>query len=143
MELGTNRTQGAALPIVLVMMLVLTIAGIAGLRLARSELQLTGVEQFYSAALYAAESGISSHIAGNVLNDVVPGTIKSHPTVTLSTSIKSEQDREYLGAGNVPGDGFSEEYAGFHYEIEATGNGPNNATVTVVQGVYLVAGGGL
>lgn len=138
-----DKSRGNALPVTLIMLLVLTVLGIAGMRVAQSELRMTGAFQLLASAFFAAESAIETSLTTGVLTDgmipVTDGVITMVPQVTGQTT------RSYLARGPVPGGGYSiagNTYAAYHFEAIATGNAPNNTNVTVVQGVYLIAHGG-
>ncbi|MDY6879684.1 MAG: pilus assembly PilX N-terminal domain-containing protein [Thermodesulfobacteriota bacterium] len=58
-----NNERGSTLIMALVLMVVLTIIGIAVTKTSRTEVQLAGNEKYYKEAFYNADSGISFIVA--------------------------------------------------------------------------------
>lgn len=137
-----RKTIGSALPVALIMLMVLTILGIAGLRMADTELKIIGAVQMFTTAFFAAESAVESSIKNTVLTDGMTGVGSN---VTISNGVFGEATTDYLARGPVPGGGYSianNTYAAYHFQVTGNGTAPNNTDTTVVQGMYLIARGG-
>lgn len=139
-----TKQKGSALPIVLIMMLVLTVLGVAGLKMAQAQYKMVGAEQFYAVALQTAESAINSHLALTELRDGPINELTEGTLITLSGSSATPR-HWYKGDGPVPGGGYStanSTFRAYHFELQATATAPANTSATLVEGVYLVARGG-
>lgn len=137
-----RKSTGSALPVALIMLMVLTILGIAGLRMADTELKIASAVQSFTTAFFAAESAIENSIANGTLIDGMVST--PGPSLPDGTGLNGRTTLGYLDRGPVPGGGYSianNEYAAYHFEAVGTGRAPNDTEVTVVQGMYLIARG--
>lgn len=138
-----HNQAGNALPVSLILLLVLTILGVSGLQMARSQLEMTGYEQFYALALRAAENAIEDALANQVNSDTMPVT--TDPALAFGTNIAGQTTRQYLMQGPVPTGGASlanNQFAAYHFEINGTGTAAANTEVNVTQGIYIIASGG-
>jgi hypothetical protein len=137
-----RKSNGSALPMALIMLMVLTILGIAGLRMADTELKIANAVQQFATAFFAAESAVENSIATGTLID---GMTDVPSDITIADGITGQVATNYLDRGPVPGGGYSianNTYAAYHFQAIGTGTAPNNTNVTVVQGMYLIARGG-
>lgn len=138
-----HNQAGNALPVSLIMLLVLTILGVSGLQMARTQLEMTGYEQFYALALRAAENAIEDALANQVNSDTMP--VVTDPALAFGTNIQGQTTRQYLMQGPIPTGGASlanNQFAAYHFEINGTGTAAANTQVDVTQGVYIIASGG-
>ena len=134
--------KGAALPMSLILLLVLTILGVSGLKMANSQLQMTGYEQFYAMAMQAAEAAVENAMINQTNSDIMPETTDA--VLSYGTDIAGQTTRRYITDGPVPGGGASmanNTFAAYHFEVEGNGSAPANTQASVVQGVYLIAKG--
>jgi len=129
--------QGAALIVGLVLMLAITILGVSGINMATLELNMAGNSQAAQLAFQAAETGIDVALAGPV-STTTPQVYSNVPigdgTYTFSARVTC------AGTTPVPEGIYSEGIGAraIHFDIEATGRGPRNASSTHTQGVYII-----
>lgn len=139
-----KQQSGIALILGLIFLLILTILGISGMRMARLELLMAGNEQFYVQALAAAEAAVEVQIAAANFQTTISGAYNNlsagTPTATPGTSTI-----EYINQGPAPDGGFSDDVMTLRYQIEATGLAPAGqnvrSTVKLMQGLYVLAPG--
>ena len=152
--------DGSVLVIALIILVLLTVIGIAATRTSDIELQISGNEKFHRLAFYGAESGWQvavswfddqyPEITTNMGLDTSGGTIdftsvnyqKIPPDTVSLTDSTYTADVAFLGAqDNVPG--YSSEFKRYMYEIESTGTGPGNAQskLIVTAGKIVYVGG--
>jgi len=138
------RQSGATLIVGLILLLVLTVLGVSGMSTARMEVRMAGNAQFRQDAFQQAESGIDLGIASGSYNT----------TATASTIdwLGAEYDRKVVttfeaatplssvafSMGNAAGGG---SVSAYHFEVEAEGKAPRNATSTHRQGFYVLGPG--
>lgn len=128
--------RGAALVVGLVLLLALTILGIAAVSTAALEMTIAGNAQFQHDAFALAENAVDIVIAeGRYARDGPRG---------LAPRGTPGADREavttFVGATPVPDRAFSvDAVEALHFEVVAEGRGPRNAAVTVAQGFYVIA----
>lgn len=137
--------EGSALIVGLVFLLILTILGTAGMRMARLELVIAGNEQFYMQALNAAESAVEKQIEAADFN--VSYTSPSNPvTADTPAGISGQSTIRYLNEGMAPDGGFSDDVTTYRFEIDATGQAPAGANARanarIRQHVYVLAPAG-
>lgn len=135
-----RRTQtGATLIVGLVLLLVLTLLGVSGMSMSRLEVQMAGNTQFQQDAFQMAETAIDVAIAA--------GDFSTGGAVTVEadggTDIAGTATTSFVGTTPVPDVAFSMgtnsgSIAAFHFDIEAVGNGPRNATSVHHQSFYVV-----
>lgn len=129
-----NRHDGSALAVGMILLLVLTMLGIAGLGMARNALYMTSTEQQMSRAFRAAEAAIESQIAADTLT-TGPSTITGTPVTLDNASATPVQT--FMAQTEIASGGDSEgKFSAFHFEISATGKAARNARVDLVQGIY-------
>jgi len=133
------RARGAALVTGLVLLLVLTILGVAAMSTAALEIVIAGNAQFQHDAFALAENAVDTVIAeGRYARD---GARVLEPLGTLETlGADREAVTTFVGATPVTDRAFSvDAVEALHFEVVAEGRGPRNAAVTVVQGFYVIA----
>ena len=140
--MNRKHTNGSALIIGLILLLALTVLGVAGMNGARIELIMAGNSQFFSSAQIAGLSQIDANMdADNIQvgTSVLNQAVDSNLNAAVGTWNSS-----YIGSGPVPSGGFSlgGQFAAHHYEfgvaISQTGL---PLDVRAVQGAYLIGPG--
>jgi len=138
------KQRGATLIVGLILLLVLTVLGVSGMSTARMEVRMAGNTQFRQDAFQLAESGIDLAIAG--------GSYNTTSTASTIDWLGAEYDRKAVttfeaatplsavafSMGNAAGGG---SVSAYHFEVEAQGKGPRNATASQRQGFYVLGPG--
>lgn len=142
--LNTRKQHGATLIVGLIFLLILTVLGISGMRMARSQLVMAGNEQFYAQAINIAEAAINAQIADNdfQMTYVTP----SNPvSVTPTFSGAGVSTIQYLNQGPAPDGGYSDDALTYRFRIDASAQAPAGASararVSLKQGIYVLAPG--
>ena len=128
-----KHEKGAALIVGLVLLLVLTVLGVSGINMATLELQMTGNTQAAEFAFQAAETGID-----RALSDAVPAVYNDVP---VGDGTYTYDARIVCAATTPVPEGIYSEGGGaraIHFDAEATGTGPRNATSFHRQSVYII-----
>lgn len=139
-----KKNKGNALPIVLVLMLVLTVMGVSGLKMAQAHYRMAGIEQFQIVATEAAEAALAYHFLENTFTPRASGASVDGTPVTFGAGVNGSPRDIYFGSGPVPAGGASmanNTFKAYHFEMRANGTAPANTSVEVVQGMYLIARG--
>ncbi|HEX7029989.1 MAG TPA: PilX N-terminal domain-containing pilus assembly protein [Gammaproteobacteria bacterium] len=137
------KQKGAALIVGLILLLVLTVLGVASMKAARFQLLMSGNEQFYIQAMNAAESAIEMQIAqGSFLTTHGPG---SNPVNANTPGVTGVSTIEFLNAGAAPDGGYSDDVLTYRFLVSGTGQAPAGddarAKVDLRQGIYILAPG--
>jgi type IV pilus assembly protein PilX len=135
-QTGPRSSQGGATLIVgLVLLLVLTVLGVSGMNTATMELQMAANTQFQQDAFQMTEDAV----------DIVIGTRNygTNAATVLDWTGAPDYDRRalttYRGNTPVPDAAYSaSEVEAFHFDIQAWGKGPRNATSNQVQSFYVI-----
>ncbi len=139
-DVTRNRQQGAALVVGLVLLLVLTILAVSGVFTSTMELRMVRNTQSQERAFQAAEVAIENALANPVINTSVPeiqaptanpNSVDDQYSYTLAHTCTSIMP---MGA---EGWGFTANSA-YHFEVAASGTGPDNAVAQHVQGFYVI-----
>lgn len=133
---SARRAHGAALVVGLVLLLALTILGVAAVSMAALEIAIAGNAQFQHDAFELAENAVDTVVAEGLYSRDGPRALAPRGT--------PDADREavatYVGATPVFDRAFSVgAVEALHFEVVAEGHGPRNAAVTVAQGFYVIA----
>lgn len=136
---AVRAQAGATLIVGLVLLLVLTVLGVSGMSMSRLEVQMAGNAQFQQDAFQMAETAID--IAITASNFSTGGEVIVE--ATGGTDIDGTATTRFRGTTPVPDIAFSMgtnsgSLAAFHFDIEAVGNGPGNASSVHRQGFYVV-----
>lgn len=136
--------QGAALIVGLIILLVLTILGIAGMKGARFQFLMAGNEQFYVQAMNAADAAVEAQIADGSFHTAY--TVPSNPvSASTPSTISGTSTIRFLNEGIAPDGGFSDGIMTYRFLIEAEGEAPAGADakarVALRQGIYILAPG--
>lgn len=88
-----KNEQGSVLVLAMVVLVVLTIIGIAATRTSTTELRIAGNEKFYKEAFYSADAGISYMLAtAPSVNELVPGPDTEIPSAAKDLDGDDEAD---------------------------------------------------
>jgi type IV pilus assembly protein PilX len=131
--------RGAALIVGLVLLLVMTLLGVAAMRTSTLQLVMAGNSQYSQLAFQAAESGVENEFNAGGLTT----TLDRDSTYDLGDGTEAETHIEYSTSTAVPAGGYSIG-AGFmahHFEIRSIGTAPRSATSIHRQGLYIVGPG--
>ena len=131
---------GAALIVALILLLVITMLGISAVSTSRLEILMAGNSQFSQQAFQAAESAIEAEIAlGDLSTSLNRSSAYNYPN-----NASANTQTNYVIAGEVPAGGYSlgASFKAYHFETDATGTAPRNATSRHRQGFYIVGPGG-
>ncbi|HLU61241.1 MAG TPA: PilX N-terminal domain-containing pilus assembly protein [Gammaproteobacteria bacterium] len=142
-----QSAQGSALIVGLLLLIALTVLGMAGMKTARLELLMAGNSQFHAQAMNAAEAAIEAQI--NAASFSPSHTQPSNPitvTATAPFDIRGSSTIRYLNAGMAPDGGFSDDVLTHRFQILAEGEAPAGETararVKIDQGIYVLAPAG-
>lgn len=144
--MATDKTQvGSALPIGMVLLLILTLLGVAGMNASRMELAMAGGLQNMEYTAQAAEAGIERAMAENPpaqglvvapTNFNLPGNANDTANVTYQLQWRG------LGPPPMAGSTYGEVTAHF-FEARSTATlNSNGQSQTHVQGYFVMAPGG-
>jgi len=135
--------NGSVLVVALVVLMLLTIIGIAATQMSESELGMAANWRFQREAFYAAESAGGYVARSPELYDnenMSTGTPKtfSSPTGLLGNKQSFDGTVEYLGASAVPrGSGFETgQFKAHRYKMQCNGYGPSGAKAIIEIGFY-------
>jgi hypothetical protein len=139
----TSTEEGSVLVVALVVLVLLTIIGIAATQMSESELGMAGNWKFQREAFYAAESA-SGYVArspelydnGNMAAGI-PESFSS-PEGLLGHTQSFDGTVQYLGASSVPrGSGFEAgQFKAHRYKMQCNGYGPSGAKTVIEIGFY-------
>ena len=137
--------RGAVLIVGLVLLMVITVLGVASMNTATLELTMAGNTQFHQEAFQAAETGIDISIAQRQFNTAAPAVL---PVTPLDDgSYDTQAVSTFMENTPVPSDAFSMgvnvgSVQAFHFDVVAVGRGPSNAISTHNQSFYVAGPGG-
>lgn len=145
--------QGSALIVSLIMLLAMTLLGIAASGSATMELRMAGSNERINATLQAAESAVDAtvtnvNLLGQALDsvDAVTQAIRLDSNYNAASQpVSSVATISYVGQGNM--DGFSlginkNKFVAHNFEVVGKGSMQDNAVSVTSQGVYRVAPSG-
>lgn len=148
---GLDNNHGAALILVLVVLLLLSILGFTVLSTSTSELQIVGNNRNMQMALFTADGAIDYALTNPAIyNSIIPGSQESWPKPGDGNSSKMGNTYndvtiggntaavkvDYIETGAVPAGSGSEVDAGLssgggfkanYFTVSVVGTGPNNA----------------
>jgi type IV pilus assembly protein PilX len=131
---ASRATQtGATLVVGLVLLLVLTVVGVAGMNTATMEIAMAANTQFQQDAFQSAEDGIDIAIGTRAYSTDAPRTIDGLGDPSLDRRAVITFRTSTAAWGSSAG-----ELAAFHFDIEAVGRGPRNALSQHTQSFYVV-----
>ena len=148
-----SSQNGAVLVVSLIILLVMTVLGLAASGSANMELRMAGNNERINSTLQAAESAVEATINNiNLLGQALNSTGSINQSIRLDSAydansqpVKSEAEISYIGQGSV--DGFSlgvnnSNFVAHNFEVIGTGSMQDNTTSITSQGVYRVAPSG-
>jgi len=144
MHFGARRQQGAALVIGLILLVVLTILAISGVFTSTMELRMVRNTQSQERAFQAAEVAIEDALANPVLST---SAAFSQATTAVPNSPGDEYSYDLQFVGQTPlgtgttGYSIGSAFQSYHFQIEATGTGPDDALAEHTQSFYVVGPG--
>ncbi len=139
----SGRQQGAALVVGLVLLVVLTILALSGVFTSIMELRMVRNAQSQERAFQAAEVAIENALANPLIST---GTPEIQPLTANPNSIGDQYSYtlahtcpSIVPVSTDPDKVFSiGEFSAYHFEVNATGTGPDNAAAQHVQGFYVI-----
>ena len=144
MASGYQRQQGAALVVGLILLVVLTILAVSGVFTSTMELRMVRNTQSQERAFQAAEVAIEDALANPVLST---SAAFSQATTAVPNSPGDEYSYDLQFVGQTPlgtgttGYSIGSAFQSYHFQIEATGTGPDDALAEHTQSFYVVGPG--
>ena len=153
-SLASNCTnqKGTVMIVVLMVLALITLAGVMATRTSTSEVQMATSDQIYKISFYAAEAArayvmYSSNLYGSTNTE--PGNPvnfpdSGNPTATRPVDADSSQafngQVEYLSSSTPPrGSGFQiGKFRAHTYRMTCVGHGPRNSETAVEAGFYRI-----
>jgi type IV pilus assembly protein PilX len=139
-----GRQQGAALVIGLILLLVLTILAVSGVFTSTMELRMVRNNQSQEHAFQATEVAVEDALANPVLSTSVPF---NHATIAVPNSPGDTYSYQLQFVGQTPlgtgmtGYSIGTAFQSYHFQVDAAGNGPDNATAQHTQSFYVIGPG--
>lgn len=136
---ASQRQQGAALVIGLILLLVLTLLAVSGMNSASLEFIMAGNEQYRSNAFQAAEAGIEQTISQSVFNPAGGNATfagANNATDNWNTTLTPQ-----LGGSALPaiwGNSWNS-FSTYHFEITSVGTALRSANAVNLQGVAVIS----
>jgi type IV pilus assembly protein PilX len=140
-----RKERGAALVVGLILMLVLTVLGVSGMTASVFGLTMASNAEFQQNAFQAAETAIDIALDRRDFTTVSPSIVP--PTPLGDGTYEASAITTFQETTPVPDHAFSMgEDTGavraFHFDVLATGRGPDNAASVNNQSFYIVGPGG-
>ncbi len=141
---GPRRQQGAALVIGLILLVVLTILAVSGVFTSTMELRMVRNTQSQERAFQAAEVAIEDALANPVLST---SAAFNQPTIAVPNSPGDTYSYQLQFVGQAPlgtgmtGYSIGSAFETYHFQVDSTGNGPDNALSNHTQSFYVVGPG--
>lgn len=134
-----SHQSGAALIVGLILMLVLTVLGVSGMSVSVFGLTMASNAQFELETFQAAETGIDFTIDNANLNTIAtqnfaPATVPA--PYAVNTVLTFQSNTPYLHASFSIGEDEGS-VAAYHYDVVATGTGPDGAQAINTQSFYI------
>jgi type IV pilus assembly protein PilX len=144
MTYGSQRQQGAALVVGLILLLVLTILAVSGVFTSNMELRMVRNTQSQERAFQAAEVAIEDALANPVLST---SAVFNQGDTAVPNSDPDRYSYQLQFVGQAPlgtgtaGYSIGTAFQTYHFEVDATGTGPDNAVADHTQSFYVVGPG--
>ncbi len=141
---AAGRQQGAALVVGLILLLVLTILAVSGVFTSTMELRMVRNTQTQERAFQAAEVAVEDALANPVLST---SSVFTQPTIPVPNSPGDTYSYQLQFVGQTPlgtgmtGFSIGTAFQSYHFQVTATGNGPDNALSQHTQSFYVVGPG--
>ena len=141
---GSRPQQGAALVVGLILLVVLTILAVSGVFTANMELRMVRNTQSQERAFQAAEVAVEDALANPVLStsaafNQAPTAVPNAAGDTYSYQLQFVGQTP-LGTG-MTGFSIGSAFLAYHFQVDATGNGPDSAVSNHSQSFYVVGPG--
>ena len=139
-----QRQRGAALVIGLILLLVLTILAVSGVFTSTMELRMVRNNQSQERSFQAAEVAVEDALANPVLST---SSVFNQATVAVPNSPGDAYSYQLQFVGQTPlgtgmtGYSIGSAFQSYHFEVEATGNGPDGAVSNHTQSFYVIGPG--
>ena len=141
---GYQRQQGAALVVGLILLLVLTIIAVSGVFTSTMELRMVRNTQSQERAFQAAEVAVEDALANPVLSTSAGF---NQGDTAVPNSAPDTYSYQLLFVGQAPlgtgmtGYSIGSAFQTYHFQVDATGNGPDSALAEHTQSFYVVGPG--
>lgn len=139
-----GRQQGAALVVGLILLLILTILAVSGVFTSTMELRMVRNTQTQEHAFQAAEVAVEDALGNPVLST---SSTFTQPTMAVPNSPGDTYSYQLQFVGQTPlgtgmtGFSIGTAFQSYHFQVAATGNGPDNALAQHTQSFYVVGPG--
>jgi type IV pilus assembly protein PilX len=144
MATGYQRQQGAALVVGLILLLVLTILAVSGVFTSTMELRMVRNTQSQERAFQAAEVAVEDALANPVLSTSA-GFNQGDTDVPNSAPDTYSYQLQFVGQAplgtGTAGYSIGSAFQTYHFQVDATGNGPDSALAEHTQSFYVVGPG--
>ena len=141
---GNQRQQGAALVVGLILLVVLTILAVSGVFTSNMELRMVRNTPSQERAFQAAEVAVEDALANPVLSTSA-GFIQGDLAVPNSAPDTYSYQLQFVGQSplgtGMTGYSIGTAFQSYHFQVDATGNGPDNALAEHTQSFYVVGPG--
>ncbi len=141
---GGRNQHGAALVVGLILLIVLTILAISGVFTSTMELRMVRNTQNQERAFQSAEVAVEDALANPVLSTSAPF---NQPTMPVPNSPGDTYSYQLQFVGQTPlgtgmtGYSIGTAFQSYHFQVDVTGNGPDNALAQHTQSFYVVGPG--
>jgi len=144
MTSGIQRQKGAALVVGLILLVVLTILAVSGVFTSTMELRMVRNTQSQERAFQASEVAIEDALANPVLStsaafNQATIAVPNSPGDTYSYGLQFVGQTP-LGTG-MTGYSIGSAFQAYHFQVDATGNGPDSGVAQHTQSFYVVGPG--
>ncbi len=141
---ASGRQQGAALVVGLILLVVLTILAVSGVFTSNMELRMVRNSQNQEHAFQAAEVAVEDALANPVLSTSATFTqatvgVPNSPGDQYSYQLQFVGETS-LGTG-MTGFSIGSGFAAYHFQVDATGTGPDNSLAQHTQSFYVIGPG--
>ena len=140
-----SQQGGAALIVGLILLLVLTILAVSGVMTSSLELRMVRNTQSQERAFQTAEVAIEDALANPVLSTSTPF---NQATIPNPSSPEDQYSYQLQFVGETPvgtgmtGYSIGTSFTSYHFQVGATGTGPDNSLAQHTQSFYIVGPGG-
>jgi len=147
-----NNQNGTAMIIAIMVLALITIAGVMATRTSTTEVQISTSDQIYKISFYAAEAakayvmyntdlyGSANIAPGNPVSFPDAGDPAAEQLVVAGSNQSYNGEVEYLNSSLPPrGSGFQAgKFKAHVYEMTCIGHGPRNSETTIQAGFYRI-----
>jgi len=136
--------RGAALVVGLILLVVLTILAVSGVFTSTMELRMVRNTQSQEHAFQAAEVAVEDALANPVLSTSAPF---NQATIAVPNSPGDTYSYQLQFVGQTPlgtgmtGYSIGTAFQSYHFQVDASGTGPDNAVAQHTQSFYVIGPG--